>query len=144
MPPWGVAGGGALSDQQIDDLVAYLDSIKLTPKQAQAQAADLGTDGAKLFDAFCARCHTKSWSYFEPDIDPPLVQGGGAFGPNLRAGSATRQFPDPSAQIEWVSRTADFGKPYGVRGVSHGIMPHFENMLTPEQIQAVVDYERGL
>jgi mono/diheme cytochrome c family protein len=31
-----------------------------------------------------------------------------------------------------------------VRGVSSGQMPHFGNMLTPEQIRAITDYERGL
>jgi mono/diheme cytochrome c family protein len=36
------------------------------------------------------------------------------------------------------------GKAYGVRGVSHGIMPHFSDMLTDDQIKAVADYERGL
>ena len=39
MQPWGVDGGGPKNDQSIQDLVAYLRSIQLTPKQAQAQAA---------------------------------------------------------------------------------------------------------
>jgi mono/diheme cytochrome c family protein len=38
MPPWGVAGGGSKNDQSIQDLIAYLRSIQLTPKEAQAQA----------------------------------------------------------------------------------------------------------
>lgn len=139
MPAWGLQGGGPMNDQQVSDLLAYLSSIQLTPEQAKAEAAPLGTDGKAIFDGFCARCHTLGFSYGEPE-----VPGGGAFGPNLRGGSTTRQFPDPAAQVEWVSVTADFGKPYGLRGVSHGIMPHFENMLTPEQIQAVVNYERSL
>lgn len=36
MPAWGVAAGGPLNDQQVDDLIAYLQSIQLT----QAQALD--------------------------------------------------------------------------------------------------------
>ena len=43
-----------------------------------------------------------------------------------------------------MAKTAEIGELYGVRGISKGVMPHFENMLTPEQIQAIVDYERGL
>jgi len=39
MPAWGVAGGGAKNDQAIQDLVAYIRSIQLTPEQAQKQAA---------------------------------------------------------------------------------------------------------
>ena len=38
MPPWGVSGGGSKNDQSIQDLVAYLRSIQLTPDQAKAEA----------------------------------------------------------------------------------------------------------
>jgi len=38
MPAWGVAGGGPKNDQSVQDLVAYLRSIQLSPKKAQAQA----------------------------------------------------------------------------------------------------------
>jgi len=38
MQPWGVDGGGPKNDQSIQDLVAYLHSIQLTPKEAKAQA----------------------------------------------------------------------------------------------------------
>ena len=37
MQPWGVAGGGPKNDQSIQDLVAFLRTIQLTPDQAQAQ-----------------------------------------------------------------------------------------------------------
>ena len=139
MPAWGVAGGGPMNDQQISDLVTYLHSIALSPAKATAEAAPLGTDGKALFDGNCARCHTQGFSFGEP-----RTAGGGAYGPNLTNSDTLRQFPEPSLQITWVSDTADYGKPYGVRGVSHGIMPHFSQMLTPEQIKAVVDYERSL
>ena len=79
------------------------------------------------------------FSYGEPG-----VPGGGAFGPPIDAGSTERQFPDVASQIKWVTDTAAYGKAYGRRGVSKGVMPHFAAMLTPEQIQAVVDYERSL
>jgi mono/diheme cytochrome c family protein len=139
MPAWGLEGGGPMNDQQIDDLIAYLHSIALTPEEAKAQSASLGTNGQAIFDGHCARCHTLGFSYGEPG--PP---GGGAFGPSLRGGATRSQFPEIETQIEWVTETAEYGKPYGVRGVSTGRMPHFSNMLTPEQIKAVVDYERTL
>lgn len=140
MPPWGVAGGGALNDQQVEDLVAYIGSIQLDPaKVKEANLAEFGTDGKKVFEGMCARCHTGGFSYGEPG--PP---GGGAYGPSLAGGSTLRQFPDPKTQVEWVQKTAELGKQYGVRGVSKGVMPHFGDMLTAEQIQAVVDYERTL
>jgi mono/diheme cytochrome c family protein len=39
MQPWGVEGGGPKNDQSIQDLVAYIRSIQITPAQAKAQAA---------------------------------------------------------------------------------------------------------
>ena len=40
MQAWGVAGGGPKNDQSIQDIVAYLRTIQLTPAQAQAQATE--------------------------------------------------------------------------------------------------------
>jgi mono/diheme cytochrome c family protein/cbb3-type cytochrome oxidase subunit 3 len=37
MQPWGVAGGGALSDQQIDNVIDYLWSVQLTNAEMQQQ-----------------------------------------------------------------------------------------------------------
>jgi mono/diheme cytochrome c family protein len=91
MPPWGVAGGGPLNDQEIQNLIDYLDANQISPEEAQeAAAAELErymdatfddggrvfrTEGEALFNlgllegnfaggAFaCARCHTAGWSY---------------------------------------------------------------------------------
>jgi mono/diheme cytochrome c family protein len=156
MPAWGVQGGGAMNEQQIEDLVAYLQSIQIKPEDAKKEAAQYGLNGAKIFDAYCARCHTRGWSFGEPD-----VTGGGAYGPNLTGGSETRQFPDVADHEKFVSDGAEYGKPYGLRGIGNlapvrqpgadpgaawpgGGMPFFSNMLTPEQIKAVVAYERSL
>ena len=140
MPPWGVDGGGPMNDQQINDLIEYLKSIVLPADKVKADnLAQYGTDGQKLFDGFCARCHTQGFSYGESG-----VPGGGAYGPSLTGGATLRQFPAPNKQVEWVTDTAAFGKAYGTRGISKGAMPHFGDMLTTEQIQAIVDYERGL
>jgi mono/diheme cytochrome c family protein len=116
-----------------------------------------------LYDGFaggaysCGRCHTKGWSYGEPQ-----VSGGGFYGKNLTGGSTLRQFPTAESQVEFVTNYVPFGKAYGVGGLSGGGMPGFganptvtkdplttlmspeQFMLTQEQIEAVVDYERGL
>lgn len=143
MPPWGVMGGGPMNDQQIDDLVAYLDSIQLDPADVKKKNLDeFGTDGAKLFDGFCSRCHTLGWS-----IGEPQEVGGGAFGPDLRGGVTVRQFPDPKTHTEFITEGAEYAKPYGLRGVGGnegGGMPGFGKMLTKEQIDAIVEYERSL
>ncbi len=140
MPAWGIEGGGPMNRQQIDDLIAYLDHIKLDPDEVKEKAmAEYGTDGQKLFEGYCARCHTAGASFGDP-AEP----GGGAFGPALTGGATLRQFPTVDSQVEWVAKTAEYGELFGQRGVSEGVMPHFENELTPEQIEAIVEYERGL
>jgi mono/diheme cytochrome c family protein len=151
MPAWGLKGGGPMNDQQINDLISYLHSISIGPDKAKAQAAAAlraaradaasagKSDGELLFEGNCARCHTKGFSYGEPD-----VAGGGAFGPSLVGGSTLRQFPNVTDHVLWISETAELGKQFGVRGVSTGRMPHFNQVLTEGQIRAIVDYERGL
>lgn len=98
MPAWGEAGGGPLDTQEIEDLIDYLDTIQLTPKQAQDQVqgevtkmmAQKGPDGAPMWknegealfnlgydDNFaggaysCGRCHTPQWSYGAYDQGSP-------------------------------------------------------------------------
>ncbi len=94
MPPWGIEGGGPMNDQQMEDLIAYLQSIQRDPKEVQKENMEkFGTDGARLFEEFCARCHTKGWSYGEAGIP-----GGGAYGPSLVGGATLRQFPRPEGQ----------------------------------------------
>ena len=98
MPAWGAEGGGPLTTQQIDELIAYLGSIQLTSDQAQAEVEtalrqELGTAegdeidwqdpavGEALFNLgiesgeagaaySCARCHTKGASYLYGAVEP--------------------------------------------------------------------------
>jgi mono/diheme cytochrome c family protein len=172
MSPWGIAGGGPMNDQQISNLVAYLQSIQIPQEgceegertcqlgnlpaknQADIQAAaekavadgKYKTVGEALFSldlsggAFsCARCHTKGWSYGDPQ-----QSGGGAMGPNLTGGSTVRQFPSQPDQVTFIEQGSEQGKKYGSQGQGTGRMPGFGSLLTEEQIQAIVDYERNL
>ncbi|MFP5256150.1 MAG: c-type cytochrome [Acidimicrobiia bacterium] len=98
MPAWGEAGGGPLTSQQIDELIAYMESIQISSDEAKAQVEeqlrkelDLSegapidyTDpvvGETLFnlglsDGFaggaysCARCHTKGASIVDGSAEP--------------------------------------------------------------------------
>ena len=159
MPAWGLQGGGAKGEQSIENLLDFLESIQLDPDEAKAEQAD-ETDGRLLYQANCARCHTKHWSYLDTFIsvtdretkkttantlfDLLGVPGGGAFGPNLTGDVTHRQFPNPKAHAEFIFTGSDFQKPYGVRGVGSGRMPGFGSMLSEKQIQAIVEYERSL
>ena len=147
MPAWGVEGGGALGDQQINDLVNFLKSIQIEPEEAKEAAAEFGTDGETLFNQYCARCHTLGWSYRDSYQEPDAQPAGGAFGPNLRDGLTLRQFTTEEEHIEFVREGSEYGKPYGRRGIGgkeSGGMPGFGKMLSDEQIEAIVEYERSL
>jgi mono/diheme cytochrome c family protein len=154
MPAWGLEGGGALPKQPVDDLVNYLQSIQIKPDAAKKRSAErlaaLRTENPNLseaeglFNINCARCHTKGYSYGEPETPG----GGGAFGPNLTGGVELRQFPEAAdgvkKHIEFVTTGSDFQKQYGLQGIGSGRMPGFGGILTAEQIEKIVAYERGL
>jgi mono/diheme cytochrome c family protein len=100
------------------------------------------SEGALLFNQNCARCHTSGYSYGESK-----APAGGAYGPSLRESSLKQQFPDKKAQIEFITNGVPDAAAYGKAGVNHwsgGGMPYFGNVLTPEQIEKIVDYERSL
>ena len=156
MPAWGLAGGGPMNDQQIDALVAYLKSIQITPAAALAAAAQYGTDGSKIFNAYCARCHTKGFTIGQADLP-----GGGAYGPNLTNGGELRQFPNIADQIDYITKGAEYGKATDPRHREHGARhpaghrdhgrgdaggrhAHVRPGADADQIKAVIDYERGL
>jgi len=115
------------------------------------QATQSATPGEVLFMANCARCHTRGWSYFDPTAPQsnpaPGPMGGGAYGPNLRDGDVDRQFPSPLYDDDyfgWISAGVPAFESYGVRGISSGRMPHFGAVLTKQQIEAIMTYERSL
>jgi mono/diheme cytochrome c family protein len=99
MPAWGAEGGGPLTTQQIDELIAYIGSIQITSDEAKAEVAAILRDtldlpegapidyddpavGEALFNLgiesgaagaaySCARCHTKGASFLYGAVDPP-------------------------------------------------------------------------
>lgn len=165
MPAWGVEGNGPLNDQQIGDIIEYMKSIQLRgdalDEEMELVAAEIersiadgefASEGEAVFNLglnsgfaggaySCGRCHTQGWSYNQPELE-----GGGAFGPNLR--NITRQFPGGAAgfeeHLEFITNGSDNGVVYGRQGQGSGQMPGFGGMLTEEQLRAVVDYERNL
>ena len=96
MPAWGVDGGGPLNDQQVQNLVDFLDNNQVSPEDAQAEIAEQlerymdaeFADGGAVFDSegealfnmgllddfaggayACARCHTAGWSYADVEVE---------------------------------------------------------------------------
>jgi mono/diheme cytochrome c family protein len=130
------------------EITAAQEGIRRSREYA-AQVAQMG-EGELLFNTQCARCHTKGWSTLEPSngfVPMPEPAGSGALGPSLRAGSVQSQFPGETGkqkQYDWVSIGAEVNKAFGVRGISSGRMPHFGNILTKQQIDAIIEFERSL
>lgn len=53
MPAWGAKGGGPLTEQNLQNLIDYMASIQLTPKQAQAEVKAQLAKMMKQKDAAC-------------------------------------------------------------------------------------------
>lgn len=161
MAAWGAPGGGPLTTQQIDNLIAFLHSIEIPAEELEAQvtaeversleAGEFATMGEAVFNYgqisgadsgtySCARCHTMGWSYG----DPQASGGGGTIGFSLRDGATVRRFPTPEDHAQFIADGSQRGIGYGVNGQGSGRMPGFGQTLTEEQIDAVVEYERGL
>jgi mono/diheme cytochrome c family protein len=85
-----------------------------TPTGAQAHDATL-LAGRNVYSAECATCHG--------------VRGQGAVGPTFNDGRLLRDFPNAEDQVTFVSN----GK---------GVMPAFAGLLTHQQLENVVAYER--
>jgi mono/diheme cytochrome c family protein len=123
---------------------------RLTAATEWRNATRQASVGEMLFMNNCARCHTSGWSYFDPKNPTATVQGlmgGGAYGPNLRAGDVNSQFPSPTGEAQlfaWISDGVEANQGYGVRGISSGRMPHFGAVLSKSQICQIMAYERNI
>ena len=133
-----ICDGGHLPKDKQDEISAEANRLVAAGTYASYGEAFFNLDlGGGTYS--CARCHTKGWSYGDPQIT-----GGGAFGPNLTGGSAVRQFPVKEDMVNFIKSGSEFGKRYGEQGQGGGRMPGFGAMLTDEQINAIIDYVRGL
>jgi len=169
MPAWGVEGGGPLNEQEVQELLDYIWSEQITDEEAQTDATEAfdeakadpdnaaKSDGQILFELNCARCHTPNWPFQGPQpqdngtivVVPPGPPGAGRRGFPLNETTLRRLFPDPASQVEFVTSGSQQSVPYGdpSSGVARqgtGDMPGFGRVLSPEEITAIVEYERSL
>ena len=94
-----------------------------------------------LFNGYCARCHTAGYS---AGVAFQFEAGSGAWGPSLLDGRAVIQFPDPADQADFIIGGSEFGKNYGINGLGSGRMPAFGQILSTEDIELLVRFERSL
>lgn len=152
MAAWGTEGGGPLTDQQLWNIIDYLESIQLPAEEARAEVeAELAATCAPDDDGNCtladAEFDTLGEAMFNMGLftgfaggayscgrchtpgwswGDPGVAGGGALGPNLTGGHTLRQFPTFESQFEFISVGAERGKTYGVLGqAGDGTMPGY-------------------
>lgn len=99
------------------------------------------TRAVGLYNAYCARCHTAGYSA-GPAIEQ--VAGSGAWGPALNDGRSVVQFPEYASQVDFILNGSELGKNYGVNGIGRGWMPGFGQLLSQEDIDLIILYERSL
>jgi len=151
-----VAAQAQLANAKAGDVATYTKLVQQKQEVVQVaedwqKATQSATDGEIAFMNNCARCHTRGWSYFDPanpeGNPPPGIMGGGAYGPNLTGGDVNNQFPPPNGEAQllaWISAGVPANEQYGVRGISSGRMPHFGAVITKDDIEAIMAYERSL
>jgi mono/diheme cytochrome c family protein len=99
------------------------------------------TRAVGLYNAYCARCHTAGYS-----AGPAIEQeaGSGAWAPALNDGRSVVQFPEYPSQVDFILNGSELGKNYGVNGIGRGWMPGFGQLLSQEDIDLIILYERSL
>jgi mono/diheme cytochrome c family protein len=94
-----------------------------------------------LFNGYCARCHTAG---YQAGVATQQEAGSGAWAPALTDGRSLIQFPDADDQIDFIIKGSEFGVNYGLNGLGSGRMPAFGQILSLEDIELIVAYERSL
>lgn len=153
MAAWGTDGGGPLTEQQVWNLVDYLESIQLPAEEVRAavdeelerscapdgdgnctvEGAEFETEGEALFDLglysnFASGAFSCGRCHTQGWSygDPGPTGGGGNLGPNLNGGVTLRQFPSLESHVDFVTQGASAKEPYGVAGqAGDGQMPGF-------------------
>ena len=111
-------------------------------------AADTGLSQSEasravgLFNSYCARCHTAGYS---AGVEFEQEPGSGAWAPALTDGRTVVQFPDAADHIKFIINGAEASAEYGINGISGvGGMPSFGALLSQEDIELIVKYERSM
>jgi mono/diheme cytochrome c family protein len=173
MSPWGLDGGGPLNAQQVNNVLAYLESIQIPMEgcpegepiceggripqdvaddlQADIDAAIESGEASSVGEAIF-NLETASGSFGCARChtggwsygEPEQTGGGGGLGPNLTGGSEVRQFDTVDDNIEFLRNPPEQGKAYGNQGQSTGRMPAFGAYYTDEQLRSLAEYIRSL
>ncbi len=133
------------------ETVVYMQGV-LDVAQSWYDTTQYASDGQVLFMNNCAAVPYARAGRTSirptPEANPPMGKmGGGAYGPNLTGGDVDGQFPPPTGETDlfgWIAVGVPANQQYGIRGISSGRMPHFGAVLTQDQINLIMAYERSL
>ena len=148
MPAFATEEGGIYTVYQIRDIVEFirhwdddiLEEVRheliedgvLTPIPAPTSPSAAGPDGLQLFKQFgCTACHTIE-GVSTSSVGPELT--------NIASAAGERR-PGTSAE-DYIKESLLKPEAFVVEGFSP-IMPSFESQLSPEELQALVDYLLG-
>ncbi|HUG31957.1 MAG TPA: c-type cytochrome [Acidimicrobiia bacterium] len=101
-----------------------------------------------LFNGYCARCHTASFSAGVPYTQEA---GSGGFGPALWDGRPVVQFgeappegsEEPDLLVEFLINGSEAQEPYGLNGFGSGRMPGFGPTLDRDDLELLARYLRS-
>ena len=155
MPAWGVDYGGSMTEQMVNDVMAWLRSIQVgTPKLSEGCLDPKPDDvkcGQEIFEARCAVCHgdqaqgkddqTLHPNQFDTEFGKP--QPIWHQGMALWKGDVKHLSVDQHITTIRNGRRLAFMPPFG-EAPGPGVIPVPPNPLTDNQIKAVVAYERSL
>lgn len=114
--------------------------------EAMGVSEEEATRAVGLFNGYCARCHTAS---FSAGVPYTREAGSGGFGPALWDGRPVVQFgeatedPENDLLIQFLIRGSEAQEPYGLNGFGTGRMPGFGSILDVDDIQLLATYLRS-
>ena len=140
MPAWSSEVGGPLNEQQIEAVVALVESW-LEDVEPPAEVEDTVEAGAQVFASVgCAGCHGAE---LQGGVGPALTNVGNEVGVNLpQEVSQQDQFiadyaDDPRAALElWIRDSAGNYND----GAATGMPPHPESAVSESQLQALITF----
>ena len=125
MQAFGIASGGSLSDNELDQLVAYILAVQ-TGELPEAQAL-LGRSGENMFADNCARCHGPA---AEGYVGPQLLNVFERYG----------WTGEDDATLESARAAVRDSIVNGRDVPGQAPMPAFDQTLTDDAIEAIIDH----
>lgn len=145
MPAWGVAYGGPMTEQMVDDVINFLKALpgnntapQISEECKKSTESQFETCGEEIFEVRCAVCHGPEGQGKEgANAGDPWYQGLALWKGDVKHMPEYLHF-----QTVTNGRRFAFMPPFGeapAQGIPAPLYP-----LTDDQIRAVIEYERGL